>query len=178
MEAGVSLARVRVPLGWALGILALAIAEPSPELYAAGLGLAALGEGWRLWAAGHLEKNRVLTTSGPYAHTRNPLYLGSLFVGLGFALATGRLVLVLVPLGLFALVYVPVMKREARRLADAFPETYAAYADSVPLFLPRARARAEGRESFRWERVKRNREHVTVLGLVAVGLFLWWRMAG
>ncbi len=173
-----ALARWRVPLGWVLGLVALYLATPDPKLYVTGLGVAGLGEAIRLWAAGHLERWKGLTTSGPYAWTRNPLYLGSVLVGLGFALATGRWeILVLLALFLF-LVYRPVMRREAAALAEAHPEPYAAYAEEVPLFLPRVTPYRGGvGRRFSWKRVWSNCEHVTVLGVSAVaaliGLKFW-----
>lgn len=125
-----------------------------------------------MWAAGHLDKDQALTRSGPYRWTRNPLYFGSLFAGLGFALATGRLVLVVVVGLLFVLVYVPVMKREARRLSERHAEDYADFADRVPLFWPRPPGSENDAEAFAWSRVLRNREHWTLLGLVLVALAL------
>lgn len=180
MDWGTTLARVRVPCGWALGLLAVVTAQPTPECFAVGLGVAGAGELVRIWAAGYLVKNRVLTTAGPYTRTRNPLYFGTLFVGSGFALATGRVVWVVVFLVLFVAVYVPVMGREATRLSGAFP-SYREYASRVPLFLPRPGAALprgqRGPASFSWERLKANREHLTVLGWLAVaallGLRLW-----
>ncbi len=108
-----SIARWRVPVGWLLGLLALWMAEPTGIYLVAGIVVALMGEALRLWASGYLEKDRRLATEGPYAWTRNPLYLGSLIVGLGFTLATGRLLFLLLLVALFVAVYLPVMKREA-----------------------------------------------------------------
>lgn len=125
-----------------------------------------------MWAAGHLDKDQVLTRSGPYRWTRNPLYFGSLFVGVGFALATG-LPLLVVGVGLlFALVYVPVMRREARRLSERHPEAYREFAASVPLFLPRPPRGEAVSGAFSWSRAHRNREDWTFLGVVLVALAL------
>lgn len=167
------LAKLRVPLGWVLGLGAIYVARPTRGYLPAGVAMAILGEALRLWASGHLEKNRRLTTGGPYAWTRNPLYLGSLLLGLGFCLATGRPALVVLLAALFVAVYLPVMRREAARLDEAFPKDYAGYAARVPLFLPRPPGDADagsGLESsrFSWVRVRENREHWTVLGLLLV----------
>lgn len=163
------LARLRVPLGWALGVAALVFARPTPALLALGAALAFAGEALRLWASGHLEKNRKLTTTGPYAWTRNPLYLGSLVVGVGFSVAAGRVALVVLLVILFGAVYIPVMKREALRLRESFGADYTLYASRVPLFLPRPPGDSERISAvFAWDRVLENREHVTVLGLLAV----------
>ena len=175
-----AIARWRVPLGWILGLLALWLAEPTRDYLLAGVLVAAIGEALRLWASGYLEKDRRLATGGPYAWTRNPLYLGSLLVGMGFTLATGRMFLLLVLVGLFAAVYVPVMKREAARLEAAFPGDYSLYASRVPLLVPRV-PREDGARgsSFSWSQVWVNREPVTVVGLVLVVAILWakWKLA-
>lgn len=175
-----TITRWRVPAGWLLGLLALWLAEPTGGYLIAGIVVAATGEALRLWASGHLQKDRRLATDGPYAWTRNPLYLGSLLVGLGFTLATGRLFLLLVLVVLFAAVYFPVMKREAARLESAFPADYPLYASRVPLLVPRVpRAEGEPRAGFSWSQVWANREPVTVLGLVVVVAILWgkWKLA-
>lgn len=176
MVGAEKLSRWRVPLGWALGLGALYLASPRWELYTAGLTLAAFGEAIRIWAAGHLDKHTRLVRSGPYAWTRNPLYFGSAGVGLGFALATGRLFLVAVVVALFAVVYVPVMKREAARLAEAFPEAYPAYAERTPLFWPRPPERRERGGAFSMARMRRNREHWTVLGWLGAALIIGWKL--
>ena len=140
-----------------------------------GVLIAALGEALRLWASGTVDKNARLVREGPYALTRNPLYLGSLFLGFGFALATGRVFLVGVVLLLFLTVYVPVMKREAAHLQEAFPDAYPAYAREVPLFWPRL-PRGGLAGGFRIERLMRNREHWTLLGALVVAGFLGWKL--
>jgi protein-S-isoprenylcysteine O-methyltransferase Ste14 len=175
-----AIARWRVPVGWLLGLLALWVAEPSRIYLIVGVLVALTGEAVRLWASGYLEKDRRLTTEGPYAWTRNPLYLGSLFVGLGFILATGKPLLLVVLAALFAAVYFPVMKREAARLEAAFPGDYPRYASRVPLFIPRIpREDGAGGAGFSWSQVWVNREPVTVVGLVLVVVILWakWKLA-
>jgi len=163
-------------LSWALGLGALYLASPRLELYVAGLTPAVFGEAIRIWAAGHLDKNTRLARSGPYAWTRNPLYFGSTWVGFGFALATGRLFLVAAVVALFAIVYVPVMKREAARLAEAFPDTYPVYAERTPLFWPRLPERAERGGEFSMARVLRNREHWTGLGWLGAAAIIGWKL--
>lgn len=172
------LVRLRVPLGYAVGLSALVWAKPSPLSMALGLPLALLGEAVRFWAAGHLVKGApALTYSGPYARTRNPLYLGTLLLGLGFALATGRWSLVTLFVLFFLAVYVPVMRVEARRLLEVHPEAYAAF-EEVPLFLPRLTpGPGSGRRGFSWERFRANREYGAVLGSVTGAVYLWWRLA-
>jgi protein-S-isoprenylcysteine O-methyltransferase Ste14 len=172
------LVRLRVPLGWALGLVALLLARPNIASLAAGLAIAALGEGLRVWAAGHLNKWKGLTRSGPYAWTRNPLYVGSFLIGVGFSVATARWEIGLLLVAFFVGVYLPVMKAEAARLAEQYPAAYPGYAHQVPLVIPWPRrgesAAQEG--SFSWKKVVENREHVTVAGWLAGALLLWWRM--
>jgi hypothetical protein len=147
-----------------------------------GLLVAAAGEACRVWAAGYLTKWKGLTRIGPYAWTRNPLYLGSLVVGIGFAVATARWEVGVLLAAFVLLVYAPVIQTEARRLAETYPEAYAEYAREVPLFLPRPprfpKKRAANDQSFTWRRVLENREHVTLLGWLATALLLWLRMSG
>lgn len=179
--ASESIARWRVPLGWLMGLLAIWVAEPTGGYLLTGVLVAAVGESLRLWASGFLTKDRRLTMAGPYAWTRNPLYLGSFLVGLGFTLATGKMVLLLLLVALFAVVYFPVMKREAARLEAAFPADYSFYASRVPLLVPRLRREDGARGArFSWRQVWVNREPKTVLGLVLVVLILWakWKLLG
>jgi protein-S-isoprenylcysteine O-methyltransferase Ste14 len=175
-----TMARWRVPAGWLLGLLALWLAEPTGGYLLVGVSVAVAGEALRLWASGYLEKDRRLATEGPYAWTRNPLYLGNLLVGLGFSLATGRMFLLLLLVALFAAIYVPVMKREAARLQAAFPGEYTLYAARVPLLVPRApRGDANPGATFSWGQVWANREPITVAGILLVVAILWvkWKLA-
>jgi protein-S-isoprenylcysteine O-methyltransferase Ste14 len=174
------IARWRVPIGWLLGLLALWFAEPTGGYLLVGVLVAMIGESLRLWASGYLEKDRRLATAGPYAWTRNPFYLGSFFVGVGFMLATGRVILLFLLVALFAAVYFPVMKREATRLEASFPGDYSVYAARVPLLLPRPpREESAPGANFSWSQVWLNREPVTVIGVVLVVAILWvkWKLA-
>jgi len=96
-----------------------------------------LGLAVRAWSAGHIRKNDALATSGPYAYTRNPLYLGSFILGLGFTISSGRPWLGLLFAGLFLGIYLPVMRVEASTMVQLFGEDYTRYANDVPLFFPR-----------------------------------------
>jgi protein-S-isoprenylcysteine O-methyltransferase Ste14 len=98
--------------------------------------VAVVGLGLRAWASGHLRKNDTLAISGPYAYTRNPLYLGSFIIGVGFTIAAGRWILGVVFAIFFFGVYLPVMLIESRTLTQLFGTSYAEYSDAVPLFLP------------------------------------------
>ena len=125
--------RVRVPLSFAFAVLYLALARPTwLSLLLGGL-VALAGLGLRALASGHVRKNTELTTTGPYAYTRNPLYLGSMILAAGFAVAA-RNPWVVVLLGLlFLAIYLPVVHAEEAYLRSRFPE-YADYARRVPRF--------------------------------------------
>jgi protein-S-isoprenylcysteine O-methyltransferase Ste14 len=167
--------RLRVPAGYLLGILVLALARPSPASLAAGSAIGLAGEALRLWASGHIDKTRALATGGPYAHTRNPLYLGSLVMGVGVAVAAASVWAALAVAVYFAAFYPSVMREEARFLRERFPREYADWAAMVPLFLPRLAPGGPRATSFSWERVRRNREWRTALALPALAALLWVR---
>jgi protein-S-isoprenylcysteine O-methyltransferase Ste14 len=132
-----ALQRWRVSLSFAFSVIALILAEPTVRLILIGGSLALLGVGLRAWAAGHLKKDQELSTGGPYAYTRNPLYLGSFLIGLGGIIACGSLLLLVAFLILFFLLYASAMTREAPHLRRLFPEQYPQYERAVPVFLPR-----------------------------------------
>jgi protein-S-isoprenylcysteine O-methyltransferase Ste14 len=167
--------RWRVPLGFLCAGVFLLLAKPRALTLAIGGLVALCGLAIRAWSSGHIRKNDALATSGPYAHTRNPLYLGSFILGIGFTVAAaGRWWLLLVLGGLFAAlflgIYLPVMRVEAATLGELFGEDYERYARAVPLFVPRATPYTDGRTA----RVKfdatlylRYREYRAALGLVA-----------
>ncbi len=128
--------RLRLPLGFVLGIAYLIFARPTLLTLAVGGAIAFVGVLIRGWASGHISKNERLATSGPYAHTRNPLYFGSFLIAAGFAVAAHWALLLLV-VAFFALIYAPTMQRERANIAGRFPEAYEAYAANVPAFVPR-----------------------------------------
>ena len=165
--------RYRVTAGWLVGALVLALARPSLVSLVAALPLALAGEAVRLWASGHIEKTKCLATGGPYAHTRNPLYVGSLLIALGVALACANLWVLLAVAVYFLAFYPSVMREESVFLAGKFPAEYAAWAAAVPLFWPRLRPRGPRSSRFDWARVRTNREWRTAaaLPLLAVLLF-------
>lgn len=136
--------RLRLPLGFLFGIGYLLFARPSPLTLAVGGLIALIGVLVRAWASGHISKNERLATSGPYAHTRNPLYFGSFLIAAGFAIAAHWGLLLLV-VAFFVLIYAPTMERERANIAGRFPGEYETYAANVPAFVPRPTAwRAAG----------------------------------
>ncbi len=168
-------ARIRVPSGFLLLGLYAVFALPTPFWFLAGAVVALLGIGLRAYAAGHLEKNERLATSGPYAYTRNPLYLGSALVALGFAIA-GRVWWLGLLFAVYLLaVYLPVVREEEAHLANLFPG-FSEYAAAVPRFWPAGRAPlySSASSSFRWRLYRRNQEYNALLGyLFAVGVLIW-----
>lgn len=173
---GTFAARWRVPMGFALGIAYLIFAQPTPSLLAAGALIALVGLGVRAYAAGYLDKMQSLTTHGPYAYTRNPLYLGSLLIGLGLVIAGGRWSLGVAFVVFFVFVYGPVMRREEAGLREQYGQKYEAYAAAVPLFFPRGRSVEAHDEKFQWRRYHRNREYEAAIGYIAGILFLTLRI--
>jgi protein-S-isoprenylcysteine O-methyltransferase Ste14 len=152
------LARARVPLGFACGILVLWLARPTQAAFAIGLPIAALGEALRVWAAGHLEKSREVTTSGPYRWMRHPLYVGSSVMGVGLAIASGSVpVAALVVLYLAATIGAAVRTEEAY-LRQLFGGDYDAYRAG--------RLAGSVRRQFSLERALRNKEYRAVIGML------------
>jgi protein-S-isoprenylcysteine O-methyltransferase Ste14 len=165
--------RYRVAAGWALGALVLALARPTPRSLLLGLPLAVLGEAVRLWASGHIQKTERLATGGPYAHSRNPLYLGSVLIALGVAVACASPWVVVATAAYFLAFYPSVMREEAAFLAAKFPDEHAAWAAAVPLFWPRPTPAGPRSSRFEWSRVGRNREWRTAAALpLLAGLLL------
>ena len=168
----------RVTLGWFFAIAFLACARPTPAAIAAGALPLALGAAVRTWAAGHIRKREALAVTGPYAHTRNPLYFGSFLMACG-ALVMGRngwfalaFLLVAVP------VYRVVIRKEETLLAGIFGEAFAAYTREVPRFFPRLSARPHAAAGFDWALVRRHREWrawvgAALLTLLMLGRWLW-----
>ncbi len=125
-----------MPLGFAFAIFFLWLARPAWLFLVISLALVMPGLLLRGYASGCVKKNAELTVTGPYAHTRNPLYLGSLLIAFGFALAARSLWIAAVLLALFAAIYIPVIRSEEEYLRRVFPE-FDAYAASVPRLFPR-----------------------------------------
>jgi Phospholipid methyltransferase len=165
-------ARWRVPLGFAFAAAYLLVSLPTRSLLIVGGLVAFLGLALRAVAAGFIEKSRTLATAGPFAYTRNPLYLGSLILGAGFMIAGGSWALGTVFVGLFMLIYLPVMRAEENFLQQKFGLEFEEYARLVPRFLPGVGQGWQGSGTFGWVRYRANREHNAALGYVALMLFL------
>jgi protein-S-isoprenylcysteine O-methyltransferase Ste14 len=164
-----------VPAGYLVGALVIVLARPSASTLAIGAVLAALGEGVRLWASGHIEKTLRLATGGPYAHTRNPLYVGSALMAIGLAVGTASPWVVAAAALYFAAFYPPVIREESGFLREKFGEEYARWAEAVPAFLPRLTPGGPRESRFDWARVRTNREWRTALAVPLLIALLWAR---
>jgi protein-S-isoprenylcysteine O-methyltransferase Ste14 len=130
--------RIRVPLGFVFSVLYFWLARPRWSSIGLGLILILPGLLLRALASGHVNKNEALATSGPYAYTRNPLYLGSLLIGIGFALAARSWWVGILLLAMFFFIYIPVIGGEEKFLRQRFPE-FDEYTRQVPRMFPRFR---------------------------------------
>ena len=174
-RGGTWIQRWRVPLGFLCAALFILFARPRPMTLAVGAPISFVGLMLRAWGSGHLRKNDALATSGPYAHTRNPLYLGSFIMGLGFTIASGRWWLGVLFVALFLGIYLPVMRVESATLRQLFGQSFEEYARAVPVFLPRITPYRSGQERKDFDRslYLRYREYQAALGLfIAWGLLV------
>lgn len=163
--------RIRVPLGFAFAVLYEWLAKPSLLSLLIGMLLVIPGLLIRARASGHVRKNEQLTTSGPYAYTRNPLYLGSLILALGFVVASRSWWIAGVMILMFVAIYVPVIRSEETYLRNQFP-AFDEYARSVPRLVPRLAARNNGGVTFSKELYLKHREYNALLGAAAIMLLL------
>ncbi|MFN7920552.1 MAG: isoprenylcysteine carboxylmethyltransferase family protein [Bryobacteraceae bacterium] len=165
--------RLRVPLGFAMAGAFLWLAEPTAGSVYLALPFLILGLFIRGWAAGHLAKNEDLAMSGPFAHVRNPLYLGTLTAAIGLAVAARSWWLALLFGVVFILVYLPAIELEEQHLRTLFPD-YPSYASRVPLLMPTGRPLVST-QRFRPALYGRNQEYKAMLGFFAAMAFLAWR---
>ena len=150
------LARLRVPLGFAVAIIALVFARPSWSSWFLGAPMALAGEVLRCWAAGHIDKSREITRSGPYRWTRHPLYLGSTLIGAGFVVAANSALVAVVTSTYLVLTLIAAIRLEEAHLDEKFAGAYSDYRGGRAA--PVARA-------FSWARVRANKEYKAILGL-------------
>jgi len=144
-------------------VLFLFVARPSLPLFTLGCALAGFGEAIRVWAAGTIHKTKKVTTAGPYARVRHPLYFGSFFVALGYCLMSGHWISFVVIMPLFFLFHGAAIWMEERTLTQVFGEEYERYMRHVGRALPRLSPFSEQRGGFQWKQVAWNREHVNAL---------------
>ena len=161
------LARWRVSLGFVFAAMVVWLATPSPRSLMIGAAIAVIGESIRVWAAGHLEKSKEVTQSGPYRYTRHPLYLGSSIIGIGIAVVSDNMVVYQIIFVYLVLFLVAAIRSEEAHLREKFGDAYDAYAER--------RAEPMVRQ-FSWGRAVGNREHHTIVGLLSGLLLLAGKM--
>ncbi len=167
--AAASIARWRVPLGFLIGAVAVVLSRPSARSLALGAIVGALGEVVRIWAAGHLEKGREVTRSGPYRWTRHPLYAGSSIMGTGLAIASRSAVVSGLVLAYLAVTIAAAIRTEEAHLTQKFGGEYIAYRQGTVVPVTR---------QFSVSRAIRNREYRAALGFAAVLAILALRSRG
>jgi Phospholipid methyltransferase len=155
--------RIRVPLGFAFAAFYLWRARPTWSSLLVGTAIALPGIFVRAVASGHVEKDRVLATSGPYAYVRNPLYVGSIIIGIGFTVAARDLWILIAVVLLFIVIYLPVIRSEEAFLRSQFPR-YDDYARRVPSLLPHTLLFRQITNGFSRELYFSHREYNSLLG--------------
>jgi protein-S-isoprenylcysteine O-methyltransferase Ste14 len=168
-------ARLRVTCGFILVAAFAWFSRPDARSLALGLPISALGLVVRAWATGHVEKNIRLAESGPYAYVRNPLYIGTLLVAAGFAIASRQWPLAVLFGVVFLFIYLPAIELEEQHLRELFPD-FAAYAERVPALWPTLRP-VRRTERFRGELYVRNREYQALIGFLVGALYLVIKLA-
>jgi protein-S-isoprenylcysteine O-methyltransferase Ste14 len=158
-------ARYRVRLGFVAAAMAFWLAKPTPRSLVAGAIVTLAGEAVRIWAAGHLEKGREVTASGPYRLSRHPLYVGSSIIGVGFAIASASVPTAIIILAYLAITLSAAIRSEERHLTEKFGAAYPAYRNGA----------VEIDRRFSLDRVFRNREHRAVSGMVVALALLAWK---
>jgi protein-S-isoprenylcysteine O-methyltransferase Ste14 len=153
------IARLRVPVGFLSGVLVLWLAHPTARTLIVGAIVATAGEALRVWAAGHLEKGREVTASGPYALTRHPLYAGSIIIGVGLAIACASVVVAVLIFAYLAITLTAAIRTEEAHLTEKFGAAYPDY---------RAGRTATVSREFSLSRAMRNREYRAMTGLLIV----------
>ena len=169
-------ARWRVRISYPVALACLWLARPAPASLALGASIAAAGLLVRGAAAGHLRKGEQLATSGPYACTRNPLYLGSALLATGFAVGSHSWLVAGILAAYFAVFYPATMRREEQEVRARYGCAFDDYAARVPLFWPRPSRAGAGQARFSWALYRRNRECRVALGFLAGVALLWLRM--
>lgn len=156
--------RIRVPLGFVFAALFLYFARPDAVTLTIGSGIAMIGVLIRAWASGHIRKAETLAVAGPYAYTRNPLYVGSFIMGIGFTVAAGVWWLAILFSVLFFGIYLPVMRVEAGDMRRIFGEEFDEYEQHVPMLIPRLTPWKSSPGRFDFQLYLRYREYRAAIG--------------
>jgi protein-S-isoprenylcysteine O-methyltransferase Ste14 len=171
--------RIRVPLGFLFAAMYVWLAHPTWRSIIVGSSIAVVGLAIRALASGHVQKNEQLAMSGPYAYTRNPLYLGSLIIALGFTLASRSWIIAAIAAAMLIAIYIPVICSEEEFLRARFPE-FDDYSRNVPRLLPKVKANPGSAGSFSAQLYWKHREYHAAIGAgliiaVLVAKALWFR---
>jgi protein-S-isoprenylcysteine O-methyltransferase Ste14 len=159
--------RIRIPVGSIFAVIFMWLAHPTRASLVAGTLVMLPGLLLRGLASGHVQKDKQLTISGPYAYTRNPLYLGSLMMAAGFAIAARNWWIVAMMVLMFAAIYIPVIAGEERYLRQTFPD-YDDYAHHVPRILPRLTRYGTQQSAYASARYWKHHEYEAGIGCVVV----------
>jgi len=171
-----------IPL-FSLIVLLFVFADPQAALMLGGIPLILIGEAIRLWAAGHLSKNKEVTNTGPYAYVKNPLYIGTFLAMIGFCMLAGQWPVLVLGLGVFLFYYAPYKKKvESDRLREIFGEAWDDYDRNVPDYIPKLSPyKKRGTHRWEWLRVVANSEHQTattaLTGIVIMAVLFFYRAA-
>ena len=165
--------RIRVPLGFLFAAVFLWLAHPTLRSLLLGSGIAIVGLLIRAFASGHVQKNEQLATTGPYAYTRNPLYLGSLIMACGFALASRSWIVSAIAVIMLLAIYIPVIRSEEEFLRARFPE-FEDYRRNVPRLFPKFKSNQGSAGSFSAHLYWKHREYNAAIGaaLITVALIV------
>ena len=165
--------RIRVPLGFVFAAVYVWLAHPTVRSIIVGLCIALVGLLIRALASGHVQKNEQLATGGPYAYTRNPLYLGSLIMTCGFALSSRSWIVAAIAAIMLLAIYIPVIRSEEEFLQARFPE-FEDYRHNVPRLFPKLKANQGSSGSFSAHLYWKHREYNAAIGaaLITVALIV------
>lgn len=163
-------------VGYPIGIAAFWFARPQTGWLICGVSIAVLGLLLRGYAAGHLRKHEQLAVSGPYAYTRNPLYVGSVLFAAGFSVASHSWISTFLLTAYLVVFYPLVIRREQTELETLYGDGFSKYAASVPAFWPRLTPAMQSTTHFSWQLYRKNREYEAAIGLGVAMAILWGLM--
>ena len=163
----------RTKISGVFGILCFILAKPTLNSLIAGAIPILIGESIRIWSSGHIHKNQILTVTGPYSLSRNPLYVGSFILGTGFMIAMGVIWLAVVFLLFYAAVYLLTIKWEEEKLKNEFPDDWEKYYGTVPRFLPVWSLPDYRPGEFSWSQVTKHKEIQNASVVLFVYTILW-----
>ncbi len=172
MKINKFLSRYRIKLGFLFALIFIVAVKPSIIGMVLGIPIGIIGLLIRLWASGYIKKNKELSTSGPYSYTRNPLYLGSFFIGLGVSIAGSSIIFILLFIAAFYFVYSTVIKDEEKGLIELFGGSFLDYKSKVPCFFPLLKP-VRISKNFDIKLVVKHEEYNAWLGFIAALIVLW-----